>query len=206
MNIIENLNWRYATKRMNGEEISNEKSEIILEAIRLAPTSMGLQPFKVLVIKDKEIRERMKQACYNQPQITESAFMLVFAVWKDNYEQKATDYIELIAKTRNQSIESIDGFKKNLLNAIKSNDPISWAARQAYIAFGFGLATAAMLKIDTTPMEGFMPDELDKVLELDKLGLKSVVIMAIGNRDEKNDYLVNLPKVRKSKEDFFIHL
>lgn len=206
MNIIENLNWRYATKRMNGEEISNEKSEIILEAIRLAPTSMGLQPFKVLVIKDKEIRERMKQACYNQPQITESAFILVFAVWKDNYEQKATDYIELIAKTRNQSIESIDGFKKNLLNAIKSNDPISWAARQAYIAFGFGLATAAMLKIDTTPMEGFMPDELDKVLELDKLGLKSVVIMAIGNRDEKNDYLVNLPKVRKSKEDFFIHL
>jgi nitroreductase len=191
---------------MNGEEISNEKSEIILEAIRLAPTSMGLQPFKVLVIKDKEIRERMKQACYNQPQITESAFMLVFAVWKDNYEQKATDYIELIAKTRNQSIESIDGFKKNLLNAIKSNDPISWAALQAYIAFGFGLATAAMLKIDTTPMEGFMPDELDKVLELDKLGLKSVVIMAIGNRDEKNDYLVNLPKVRKSKEDFFIHL
>jgi nitroreductase len=191
---------------MNGEEISNEKSEIILEAIRLAPTSMGLQPFKVLVIKDKEIRERMKQACYNQPQITESAFILVFAVWKDNYEQKATDYIELIAKTRNQSIESIDGFKKNLLNAIKSNDPISWAARQAYIAFGFGLATAAMLKIDTTPMEGFMPDELDKVLELDKLGLKSVVIMAIGNRDEKNDYLVNLPKVRKSKEDFFIHL
>jgi nitroreductase len=130
MNIIENLNWRYATKRMNGEEISNEKSEIILEAIRLAPTSMGLQPFKVLVIKDKEIRERMKQACYNQPQITESAFMLVFAVWKDNYEQKATDYIELIAKTRNQSIESIDGFKKNLLNAIKSNDPISWAALQ----------------------------------------------------------------------------
>jgi len=206
MNIIENLNWRYATKRMNGQEVDDNKVEIILEAIRLAPTSLGLQPFKVLVVKNKEIRRKMSEACYNQPQITESAYMLVFAVWKDKFEEKINEFINLIAETRNQSIESLDAYKSNILRAISSGDPVVWAARQAYIAFGFGLSAAAMLKVDTTPMEGFIPEELDKVLELDKLGLKSVVIMAIGNRDEKNDYLVDLPKVRKAKDDFFIHL
>ncbi len=206
MNIIENLNWRYATKRMNGEAVENDKLNTILEAIRLSPSSMGLQPFNVLVIKDKTVKEKMKAACYNQPQITESDYMLVFAVWKDGYEEKTEEFINLIAKTRNQSTESLEEYKKSILRLLSSVDKTSWAARQAYIALGFALTTAAMLNVDSTPMEGFNPDELDKALNLDKYGLKSVVMMAVGKRDIVNDYLVKLPKVRKADKDFFIRL
>ncbi len=206
MNILENLNWRYATKRMTGEGIDKDKTATILEAIRMAPSSLGLQPFKVLVIEDKEIREKMKSVCFNQPQITESAYVLVFAVYKDNYSKIADDYINLIAKTRNQSIESLIDYKNRISNYISGKDNTAWAARQAYIAFGFGLAVAAMLQVDTTPMEGFNPEELDKLLNLENKNLKSVVMMAVGKRDENNDYLVNLPKVRKPEEDFFIYL
>ena len=205
MNLIENLNWRYATKRMNGEAISTDKINTLLEAIRLAPSSMGLQPFNVLVINDKAIKEKMKACCYNQPQITESACVLVFAIWKDGFEEKTEEFIRLIATTRNQSIDSLSDYRNRILGYIENADKQQWAARQAYIAFGFGLAACAMLKLDSTPMEGFVPAELDKVLELDKKGLKSVVMMAVGNRDEANDYLVNLPKVRRAAEDFFIN-
>jgi nitroreductase len=206
MDIIENFNWRYATKRMNGEQVAEEKISTILESIRLAPSSLGLQPYKVLVIKDKDLRERIKEVSYNQPQITESAYLLVFAVWKDEYEEKTEDYIQLIAKTRNQSLDSLQDYKSRILGLFSTIDKVSWASRQVYIALGFGLTTCAMLKIDSTPMEGFINDELDKLLELDKHGLKSVVMMAIGNRDEANDYLTGQRKVRRSDEDFFIRL
>ena len=206
MNIIENYNWRYATKRMNGENIDSDKTAAILEAIRLAPSSMGLQPFRVIVAESKEIREQLKSACFNQPQITESAFMLIFAVITDNYQQLAEDYIKLIAKTRNQSEDSLNDFKNRIQKYTEGKNNTAWAARQAYIALGFGLATAAMLKVDSTPMEGFNPEAVDKVLDLENKGLKSVVMMAVGKRDEKNDYLVNLPKVRKDAADFFIHI
>jgi len=206
MDIIENFNWRYATKRMNGEQVAEEKISTILESIRLAPSSLGLQPYKVLVIKDKDLRERIKEVSYNQPQITESAYLLVFAVWKDGYEEKTEDYIQLIAKTRNQSLDSLQDYKSRILGLFSTIDKVSWASRQVYIALGFGLTTCAMLKIDSTPMEGFINDELDKLLELDKHGLKSVVMMAIGNRDEANDYLTGQRKVRRSDEDFFIRL
>lgn len=206
MDIIENFNWRYATKRMNGEQVAEEKISTILESIRLAPSSLGLQPYKVLVIKDKDLRERIKEVSYNQPQITESAYLLVFAVWKDEYEEKTEDYIQLIAKTRNQSLDSLQDYKSRILGLFSTIDKVSWASRQVYIALGFGLTTCAMLNIDSTPMEGFINDELDKLLELDKHGLKSVVMMAIGNRDEANDYLTGQRKVRRSDEDFFIRL
>lgn len=206
MDIIENFNWRYATKRMNGEQVAEEKISTILESIRLAPSSLGLQPYKVLVIKDKDLKERIKEVSYNQPQITESAYLLVFAVWKDEYEEKTEDYIQLIAKTRNQSLDSLQDYKSRILGLFSTIDKVSWASRQVYIALGFGLTTCAMLNIDSTPMEGFMNDELDKLLELDKHGLKSVVMMAIGNRDEANDYLTGQRKVRRSDEDFFIRL
>ncbi|NVN96202.1 MAG: NAD(P)H-dependent oxidoreductase [Bacteroidetes bacterium] len=206
MNILENLNWRYATKRMNGEQVANEKINTILEAIRLAPSSMGLQPYKVLVVKDKAIREKIKEVSYNQPQITESAYLLVFAVWKDGYEEKTENFIQLIAKTRNQPLESLQDYKNRVLGFFSIVDKVSWASRQAYIALGFGLTTCAMLKVDSTPMEGFVNEDLDKLLELDKLGLKSVVMMAIGNRDETKDYLTALPKVRRAEKDLYIYL
>lgn len=206
MNIIDNYKWRYATKRMTGEKVSSEHVEQILEAIRLAPTSMGLQPFNVFVISNPEMKKKMQPAAMMQPQIVESHYMLVFAHWNKDFEKRTQDYINLIAKTRNQTLESLDEFKNMILGYIGAVDPIPWAARQAYIALGFGLATAAMLNVDATPMEGFNPAEMDKVLELDKLDLQSVVMMAIGKRDTKNDYLVNLPKVRKSKENLFIFI
>ncbi len=167
---------------------------------------MGLQPFSVIVVTNLEVRKEMQKAAMMQPQITESHCMLVFASWKNEFENKTNDYINLIAEKRNQTLESLDEFKNMILGYIGTVDPKPWAARQAYIALGFGLATAAMLKVDATPMEGFNPAEMDKVLELDKHGLQSVVMMAIGKRDISNDYLVNLPKVRRSKEDLFVFI
>lgn len=206
MNIIQDLNWRYATKRMNNETIAKDKFSIILEAIRLAPTSMGLQPFNVIIIEDKAIKEKMKVCCYNQPQITESAYMLVFAVWNGGYEEKTEEFIKLISTTRKQTLESLAAYKNRLLSFLENADKIEWASRQAYIALGVAISTCSLLKVDSTPMEGFDRTEIDKVLDLEKYGLKSVVIMAIGNRDETNDYLMNLPKVRRADEDFFIKL
>jgi len=204
MNILENFNWRYATKRMNGEDIPMDKLNTILETIRIAPSSMGLQPFKVLIIKDKVLKEKMKAVCFNQPQISESACVLVFAVWKDAYEEKTEEFIQLIANTRKQTIESLSEYRNRILGFLPKVDKKAWASRQAYLALGFGLAACAMLKIDSTPMEGFMTNELDKLLELDKKGLESVVMLAIGNRDQSNDYLAKLPKVRRAEADFFI--
>jgi len=206
MKIIESYNWRYATKRMTGEKVSQELIDQILESIRLAPTSMGLQPFNVMVVSNPEVKKEMQKAAMMQPQITESHYMLVFASWKNEFENKTHDYIKLIAEKRNQPLESLDEFKNMILGYIGSVDPKPWAARQAYIALGFGLATAAILNVDATPMEGFNPKEMDKVLDLDKLGLQSVVMMAIGKRDINKDYLVNLPKVRRSKEDLFVFI
>lgn len=206
MNITDSYNWRYATKRMTGEKVSQELVEQILEAIRLAPTSMGLQPFKVMVVSNPEVKKEMQKAAMMQPQIVESHYMLVFASWKTDFENRTLNYIDLIAQKRNQTLESLDEFKNMILGYINAVDPLPWAARQAYIALGFGLATAALLKVDATPMEGFNPQEMDKVLELDKLGLQSVVMMAIGKRDVNNDYLVNLPKVRRNKEDLFVFI
>lgn len=207
MDIIQSLEWRYATKKMNGQKVPQEKIEKILEAIRLAPSSMGLQPYSVLVIEDEELRRQIKPIAFNQSQITDSSHLLVFAAWNNVTPAHIEEYINYTASVRNVPVESLQDFKNSLLNMASSrtaDQNFEWAARQAYIAFGAGLLAAAAEKVDATPMEGFNNSALDELLNLKEKGLKSVTLMPLGYRDTENDWLAKLPKVRREKEKLFL--
>lgn len=205
MELIKKLNWRYAAKRMNGKKIPAEKLDNILEAIRLSASSAGLQPYKVLVVSDEATKEKLKAAAFNQPQITEASEVLVFASWDKVNEQHINEYIAYIASERGVSLESLDAFKANF-GKILSRTPeeqFAWTSRQTYIAMGTALIAAAVEEVDSTPMEGFDNAGVDEVLGLEQKGLKSVSILTLGYRDEEQDWLAPLKKVRKKKEELF---
>jgi nitroreductase len=206
MDLIKQLQWRYATKRMNGTKVPAEKMEKILEAIRLAPTSLGVQPFWVIVVGDKATREAIHAAACPQPQVVESSHLLVFAARESITDKEIDDYMQLAAKIRAVPIESLNGFKGAVsgLKGMSKTDYSNWAARQAYIALGMGLAAAAINEVDACPMEGFDQPTMDKVLGLKEKGLRSVVLMAVGYRDEKNDRLAHAKKVRKTSDKLFV--
>lgn len=209
MNTLTNLKWRYATKRMNGQKVPAEKLENILEAIQLSPTSIGMQPFTVLVISDPELKAKIAPAIYNQPQITEGSEVLVFAAWREYSNENVDKYINQIASLRGIPVESLDGMKSMIIGAISGKTPeqlLEWNSRQAYIALGFGLVAAAVEQVDATPMEGFDPDALDAVLGLTEKGLHSAVILTLGYRDAEKDYLNGAAKVRRDKNELFIRL
>jgi nitroreductase / dihydropteridine reductase len=208
MDILKALNWRYATKRMNGDKIPKEKMDVILNAISLAPTSFGLQPFSVLVIEDKALLEKIKPIAMMQPQVTEASALLVFAAWEKVTSEKINTFINQLANERNMSLESLNPYKLQVESVLKNSDSenLIWSAKQAYIALGFALVAAAHEEVDSTPMEGFDKNMLDELLNLKEKGLRSMVMMTVGYRDAKNDYLVNLKKVRRSKEELFINI
>ena len=209
MSVLTNFKWRYATKRMNGQEVPAEKLEKILDAIQLAPSSMGMQPFTVFVIGDPEMRAKIAPAIYNQPQITEGSHVLVFAAWKEYSNENVDKYINHIASLRGIPVESLSGMRDMVTGSISGKTPeqlLNWNMRQAYIALGFGLVVAAEEQVDATPMEGFDPDALDAVLGLQEKGLRSTVIMTLGYRDAEKDYLSAAVKVRREQEELFVRL
>ena len=205
MSLIDTLHWRYATKRMNGNKVPQEKVDNILEAIRLAPTSFGLQPFKVIVVENPQLREKIFNEACQQPQIKESSHVLVFAANKKVSAEQIEEYMQLIASVRSIPVESLNDFKAMFggIVAGTAEQNFVWTARQAYIAFGVGIVAAATEKVDATPMEGFNPEALDKILGLPEQNLGSTTILALGYRDEANDYLAKALKVRKSKSTLF---
>lgn len=208
MHFIESLNKRYASKQMNGKKVSPEKVETILEAIRLAPTSMGLQPFKVIVIENQELKSAIfEKAAQGQPQIPNSSQLLVFACYKKISSEILDEYVERIVTQRpTLPLAKVTAYRqmidKSLLNRPDEAN-FAWAARQAYIALGFALTAAAVEKVDSVPIEGYNAAALDELLELDDKNLGSVCLMAIGFRDEATDYNATLPKVRKFKSELF---
>jgi len=205
MSLIDKLNWRYATKRMNGTKVPQEKVDRILEAIRLAPTSFGLQGFKVIVIEDEALREQIFNGACQQPQIKEASHVLVFAANKKVSQEQVDEYMQQIASTRGISVEDLAGFRSAFDGVVAgtAEQNFVWTARQAYIAFGVGIAAAALEDVDATPMEGFSTEALDKILGLAEQNLGSTTILTLGYRDEANDFLAKAPKVRKSKEILF---
>lgn len=207
MKLIEALNWRYAAKRMNGERVPAQKIENILEATRLSASSMGLQPYTILVIEDLELRRKVQQVANNQPQIIEGSHLLIFAAWDNITEQQVNDYISNIAETRGVSQENLQRFKNSLMGIVLGRTPqqkYEWAARQAYIAFGTAITAAAVEQVDATPMEGFNPEALDNLLGLNEKGLRSVTMLALGYRDAEKDFLANAKKVRRAKEELIL--
>jgi nitroreductase/dihydropteridine reductase len=209
MSFLESLQWRYAVKRMNGKKVPQEKVDIILEAARLAPTSAGLQPFSIFVITDPELLKKIQPIAFNQPQITEASHLLVFAAWDNITDAQIDEVMDNTLRERGLPAGSLDAYKDKLKGSFGAKTPeerFQSAARQAYISFGVAIAAAATEQVDATPMEGFNNKELDKLLGLEQKGLRSVTLLPLGYRDEENDWLAPLKKVRRHRKDMVIEL
>ncbi|MDO5896816.1 NAD(P)H-dependent oxidoreductase [Agrobacterium sp. Azo12] len=204
--LIEKLNWRYATKKMDpSKPVTEDKVARILEAARLAPTSSGLQPFEIIVVTNPEVRAKIQEIAWNQAQITDGSHLLVFAAWDNYTAERINGMFDLVNKERGIKNEGWENYRQMLLNMYPPRDAqvnFEHAARQAYIGFGMALAQAAFEGVDSTPMEGFDPDKLDEILGLREKGLRSVTILPLGYRKEDGDWLVNLKKVRRPNDQF----
>ncbi|HZJ35056.1 MAG TPA: NAD(P)H-dependent oxidoreductase [Gillisia sp.] len=204
MELIEKLNWRYASKAMNGKKVTQDKIDTIIEAASLAPTSSGLQPFEIFVITNPEIKEKIRPIAWNQSVITDCSHLLVFAAWDTYTADRINKMFDLTNSIRGTKNEGWENYRQMLLSSYPQKDAeenFNHAAKQAYIAFSQSIAAAAFEGVDSTPLEGFDPAALDEILNLRKKGLRSCVMLPLGYRDTEKDWLVNLTKVRKSKED-----
>ena len=205
MSLIDDLKWRYATKKMNGTKVPQEKLDYILEATRLSPSSSGLQPYKVLVISDKALLEKIKDIAWNQNQVIDCSHLLVFVAWDKYTNERVSEVFNYTMDQRGLPHSNMDAYKANILSIY---EPLGqeWhahhASKQSYIAFAMAIAAAAEQKVDTTPMEGFLNEKLDELLQLEGTGYKSTLLLPLGYREDENDWLVNMKKVRTPKEDF----
>ena len=204
MQLLNKLNWRYASKAMNGEKVSEEKIANIIEAARLAPTSSGLQPFEIIVVKNQAVKEEIRPVAWNQSVITDCSHLLVFAAWDTYTAERINRMFDLTNEVRGFKNEGWEAYRQMLLGSYPQKDAeenFNHAAKQAYIAFSAAIIAAAYEGVDTTPIEGFDPEAVDKILGLREKGLRSAVLLPIGYRDTENDWLAKLTKVRKSTED-----
>ena len=206
MDLIQSLQWRYATKKMDPTKIvSQDKVDRILEAVRLAPTSSGLQPYEVLVVTNRVVREKIKAIAHEQGQVLDCSHLLVFAAWNDYTPERINMMFDLTNEERGFVSEEWEGYRKLLLSRYpKRGAEVNFkhAAKQAYIGLCAALIAAALEQVDSTPMEGFDPNALDELLNLRSRGLRSVLIMPLGYREAEKDWLVSLKKVRRSRENF----
>lgn len=209
MSLLNDLQWRYATKKMNGEIVPQEKLDYILEAARLAPTSSGLQPFEILVVSNKEILEKILPLAHGQSQVTDASHLLVFAAWDNYTEDRINEVFARNNEERGLPSSATDDYRNMLLKltaAKTAEENFNHAAKQVYISFATAIIAAAEQKVDATPMEGFNPIALDELLNLKEKGLRSVLLLPIGYRDASKDWLVNMKKIRVPKERFITEL
>ncbi|SDI82276.1 nitroreductase family protein [Mucilaginibacter sp. P25] len=194
------LNWRYAAKRMTGAVVPQDVMGRILEAARLAPSGIGLQPYEILMITNAELKKQILPIAANQMQVVESSHLLVFAPWDDYTPERINGVFDYLNQQREKVSTTLDRqrqFALNYFSKFSSEENFHHAAKQAHIALGIAVAAAALERVDATPMEGFNAQELDRFLDLKSKGLRSSMLMAIGYRDEANDWNFKLPKVRK---------
>ncbi len=209
MSLLENLNWRYATKKYDpSKKVAQEDLDKIIEAARMAPTSSGLQQFRVIVISDQELKKKIVPIAWGQEIVADCSHLLVFAAW-DRYTEERIDRIydyttDQRGLPRGRFGSYTDRLKASYLPQTTEENFVH-TARQAYIGFGMAIAQAAELKVDSTPMEGFSPDELDELLGLKEKGLRSVTMLTLGYRDAEGDWLAGMKKVRNPKEEFVLN-
>jgi nitroreductase len=199
--LIEKLNWRYATKVYDPSRVvPAEKLAVILQAVQLAPTSSGLQPFEVIVVRDHGLRKAIRAVGFDQPQITDASHLLAFAAWDTYTEARIDAVVEEMARQRGGDVGPVRAYYERL-KAIylprSAEENHQHAARQAYIALGLGLTAAAFEEVDATPMEGYDPPAVDDILGLREKGLRTVTLLALGYRAEAGDWLTGLKKVRR---------
>ena len=209
MELLNALKWRYATKKMNGQAVSQDNVNSILEAAHLAPSSSGLQPFEIIVVTSSGLKEKIKPIANNQSQITDCSHLLIFAAWDNYTKDRINEVFSRTVSERGVPVDSMDDYKNRLTSryiSFSAEQNFIHAAYQAYISFGLAIAAAAELKVDSTPIGGFDNSALDILLNLKEKGIRSVVMLPLGYRDAENDWLVNLKKVRTPKEQFITEL
>ncbi len=208
-NIIEAMKWRYATQKFDTtKKLTEEQIDELLQAIVLAPSSFGLQPWKFILVTNLEVRKKLREVGYNQPKITEASHLIVFAVEKNIDEKLVDKFIESISKIRGVNIADLKGYADMIKGSIASRTPeqnVEWATRQVYIALGVLVTSAAVQGIDVGPMEGFDPKKFDEILGLEKMGLESKVIAAVGFR-ASDDPSASYKKVRYSQDEIVIRV
>jgi len=205
MNILDSLNWRYAVKQFDAtKKIPESDLSTLLEALRLSPSSYGLQPWKFIVIENMDLREKLKPHSWNQSQITDCSHLVVMCRINAIDEAHIDKYIALAAEAKGVEIEDLEGYKNlmvgNLLGRERPCYLRNWANKQVYLALGNLLTSAAVMDIDACPIEGFSADEYNEILELNEKGLSAAVVCALGYRSEGDKY-ATMPKVRFEKDD-----
>ncbi len=205
-NITNNLKWRYATKRFDtSKKISSDNLEILKEAVNLAPTSYGLQPFKVLIIENPQIREKLQKAAWGQQQIVEASQLFLFCNFTEMGPDKVEGYLRLRAKVTNTNYEDTKAYADMMngqLSVLTQDQVLAWTAKQAYIGLGTLVAAASELKIDSCPMEGFDKNAFDEILGLIDKGVTSAVLVAVGYRSEEDSTQI-YAKTRKPLDEVF---
>ncbi len=206
MSLIENLKWRYATKRFDSnKKLNSANLELLKESVRLSASSYGLQLYKVLIIEDEKMKALLKDASWGQAQITEASHIFVFCNYSKVTSQQIDEYLQLKASIQNlktDDLKAYGDFMKNTLLGMAEEQMNNWTAKQCYIALGNLLAASADLKIDACPMEGFEPEKYNKILGLKDKGLNAAVIAAVGYRSQ-DDQTQFAAKVRKPLEELF---
>ena len=207
--LIESLEWRYATKKFNAAKKIDEKTwECLEQALILSPSSYGLQPWKFIVVQNQDIKEKLKAVSWNQSQVSDCSHHVVFAIKEKMDEEHIANFINQTAKLRNLDAQSMEGYKKmiigDLVTGARSHVISEWAARQAYIALGNFMTSAAVIGIDTCPLEGIDPAKYDQILGLTGSGWKVVVACPAGYRADDDKYS-STKKVRFDAKDVIIH-
>lgn len=208
-NFLNNQNWRYATKKFDAtKKVSAEDLHTLKEAIRLSSSSYGLQPYKVIIVENPELRAQLQPAAWGQSQIVEASHLFIFANETNIGDDAIESFLNAISVERETPLESLAGygdFMKSKISTLEPELKNIWTSKQTYLALGNLLNAAAELKIDVTPMEGFVPAQVNEILGLDKLNLNASLIATVGYRHE-DDTTQFYKKVRKSQEDLFITL
>jgi len=206
--LIHHLQWRYATKKFDpAAKIPAAHWTTLEHALRLTPSSFGLQPWKFVIVTNPAVRAELRKAAYNQTQITDASHLVVFTMNKDLGPADVERFIAHIAKVRGVKPEALEGYKQSILASVgRPREQVeAWAARQVYIALGNFLTSAALLGIDACPMEGFEPPKFNQILGLDKQGYSAVVLATAGYRAADDPY-AKLAKVRFEPEDVIVHV
>jgi len=199
--VLEQLNWRYATKKFDPTKKIPEKVwEVLEQSLVLTPSSFGLQPWKFIVVRNPEIRSKLLEHSWGQTMVVDASHLVVLAVKKDINETDVDEYIKTIAEVRQTPLEKLAGFSNQIKGFLKQPIDLNvWSTKQVYIALGQFMTSAAMLEIDTCPMEGFIPAKYDEILGLTETRYSSVVLCPAGYRADDDKY-ATLPKVRFSTE------
>ena len=208
-NFIKDANWRYATKKFDTtKKVSTEDLKTLKEAIRLSASSYGLQPYKVFIIENPELRAKIQPAAWGQSQIVDASQLIVFANMTNFSDEDIDVSLSLTTEARGLPADALKGygdFMKSKIGVLSEDVRNTWTSKQTYLALGNLLNAAAELRIDVTPIEGFEPDKVNEILGLKQLGLNASVLATIGYR-HKDDATQNYAKVRKSNEELFINL